>query len=115
MRLEDQIVSFADDKGFNGKISECIEKALDSLGEGVKQSFFHQIIEKYHLPREQFASRPAEIIEHLEEILGPTGSAVVERLIVREIRNKFGLEFRGNMKLSVVIQEARSKFLDVAD
>jgi len=108
-------LSFADEKGFNGKISECIEKALDSLGEGIKQSFYYQINEKYHLPKEQFASRPAEIIQHLEEILGPTGSSVVERLIVREIRIKFGLEFRENVNLSEAIQQARTKFLNVAD
>ncbi len=108
-------MSFADDRGFNGEISRCIEKALDSLGEGVKQSFYFQIKEKYDLPKEQFASRPTEIIEHLEEILGPTGSSVVERLIVREIRNMFGLEFRENVSLSEAIQQARARFLKVSD
>ena len=77
------LVSFADDRGFNGEISRCIEKALDSLGEGVKQSFYFQIKREDYLPKEQFASRPTEIIEHLEQIPVPTGSSVVERLIVK--------------------------------
>ena len=65
--------------------------------------------------KEQFAAKPLEIIERLQAILGPTGSSVVDRLIVREIRNKFGLEFRENTSLSDAIQQARTKFLNVAD
>lgn len=108
-------MAFADDKGFNCKVSQCIEKALDSLGAGVRQSFYFQIIEKHDLPREQFAIRPSEVIKHLEEILGPTGSSLVERLIVREIRTEFALEFREGVSLSEAIQQARTKFLDVTD
>jgi hypothetical protein len=111
----DSEVAFAEDKGFNGKISQCIDKALDSLGEGVKQSLYYQIGKKYKLPIDQIAVKPEEVIEHLRAILGPGGSSVIERLIVREIRNVFGLEFRKGVSLSEAIQEARTKFLNVED
>ncbi len=90
-------------------------KSLDSLGEGVKQSLYYQIGKKYKLPIDQIAVKPEEVIEHLRAILGPGGSSVIERLIVREIRNVFGLEFRKGVSLSEAIQEARTKFLNVED
>ena len=108
-------MAFADDKGFNGKISQCIDRALDAFGEGVKESLYYQIKKQYDVPREQFASRPAEIIEDLEKFLGPTGSQFVERLVVREISKSFGLKFGENTSLSTAINEARNKFLNAAD
>jgi len=108
-------VAFADDKGFNGKISQCIDKALDTFGEGVKESLYYQIKKQYNVPREQFVSRPAEIIEDLEKFLGPTGSKFIEKLVVREIGKSFGLKFDENTSLSTAINEARNKFLNGAD
>lgn len=67
------------------------------------------------MPKEEFASRPTEIIEHLQEILGATGSALVERLIVREIRKEFLLDGSNSAALTSVINQARSKFMSVKD
>lgn len=108
-------MSFAEDIGFNAKIFKCIDKALGTLGRGVKESFYYQIQEKHNLPIEQFPTHPLELIEHLKQILGENGSLIVEKLIAKEIRVEFGLEFESKEKLSVVIQDARSKFLNVAD
>jgi hypothetical protein len=104
-----------EDKGFNGKIFQCIDKALDTFGEGVKLSFYYQIEKQYSVPKEKIPFKPNEIIEYLRLILGPTGSSFVEKLIVGEIRNMFGLGFEGNMPLTTVIREARKKFLSVTD
>jgi hypothetical protein len=108
-------LSFPDEKGFNAKISQCIGRALDSLGEGIKQSLYYQIQQKYNLPREQITFKPREVIKHLEQILGATGSLFVEKLIIREIRNSFELEFECNIPLTTVIIEARKKFLNVSE
>jgi len=108
-------VSFGDDQGFNGKISRCIGRALDALGEGVKQSLYFQIQQKYHLDKEEIPFKPEEVIERLREILGPTGSSFVERILAREIRNEFQLDFKEGRPLSAVIKEAKEKFLDVSD
>ena len=107
-------MAFAGDKGFNGKISQCIDRALDSLGEGVRQSLYYQIENKNHISRETVATKPEVVIEYLRTILGPSGSSIVEKLIIREIRRTFGLEFAGNSSLTSVINEARQKFLDVS-
>jgi hypothetical protein len=108
-------VAFADDKGFNGKISQCIDRALDTFGEGVKESLYYQIKKQYNVPKEQFVSKPAEIIEDLEKFLGATGSKFVERLVVREIGKSFGIRFGENTSLSTAINEAQNKFLDATD
>ena len=104
----------ADDKGFNGKISQCIDRALDTFGEGVKRSLYYQMETKYHLSRQVAAVKPELVIELLRIILGPTGSSLIERLIVREIRITFELNFGGNSTLEAVMKEARQKFLDVS-
>lgn len=108
-------MAFADDKGFNGKISQCIDRALDTFGEGVKESLYYQIEKQYNIPKEEFVSKPAEIIEHLKKFLGATGSEFVEKLVVREIGKSFGLRFDVNTSLSIAINEARSKFLNAVD
>lgn len=101
----------AQDKGFNAKIFECIDRGLGLLGAGVKESFYYRIEKEYHLPAEEFSTRPREMIDHLEAILGTTGSSFVEKLIVREIRNEFKLESRPGSNLMATIGEARAKFL----
>jgi hypothetical protein len=101
-----------EETGFNGRISACIDRALDLLGEGVKRSFYFQISERYKLPVDQFSKRPEEVIDHLREILGPGGSSMVEVLIVKEIREEFSLEPNNKAGLRMTIEDARKKFLD---
>jgi hypothetical protein len=85
------------------------------MGEGVTQSFYYRIEREYGLSKEEMASKPEVVIEHLRQILGPAGTALVERLIVREIRKDFGLDFKENLPLSTALRQARTKFLNVAD
>ncbi|MFI5419990.1 MAG: hypothetical protein ACHQ1H_03395 [Nitrososphaerales archaeon] len=94
---------------------ECIDRALQTLGEGVQPAFYHQIEKKHNLPREQFVTKPKVIIEYLDELLGPNGSAVLERLIVREVRKAFGLKDERNLPLSNIIEDAKRKFMDVSE
>ncbi|HVB11559.1 MAG TPA: hypothetical protein VNE86_00395 [Nitrososphaerales archaeon] len=99
-------------KGFNVEIFICIEKALQSLGESVGLSFFYQIEKKFHFPREEFASKPIEFMKCLEELLGTSGSVIVERLIVREIRSAFNLRASpSNSTMEGAIAEAKKNFL----
>lgn len=100
------------EKGFNSTIFECIETALKKLGESVAASILYQIEEKYKLPRQEFASRPLEMVKFLRTFLGPAGSAVVEKLIMKEIIASFDLTPSGqNSSLEWGIEEARKVFL----
>jgi len=60
-------------KGFNVEIFNCIEKAVQSLGESVA-FILYQIEKKFHFPREEFASKPMEFMKCLKELLGVSGS-----------------------------------------
>ncbi len=100
------------DKGFNVLIFNCIEKALKSLGESVALSFFYQIEKNFHFPKEEFVTRPLEFIKCLEEFLGVSGSKIIERLIVQEIRSTFDLPASSsNATLEGAIAEAKKDFL----
>ncbi|MHB1868023.1 MAG: hypothetical protein ACYCPP_03660 [Nitrososphaerales archaeon] len=105
MRIQEQ-------KGFNGEIFICIEKAFESLGESVALSFFYQIENKFHFPREEFAAKPIEFMNCLKELLGNSGSVIIERLIVREIRSAFNLRVSpSNATMEGAVAEAKRKFL----
>ena len=100
------------EKGFNSTIFECIERALKKLGESVTASILYQIEEKYKLPREEFASRPLELVKCLRTFLGPSGSTLVEKLIRKEIIASFALNPSGSSSsLEVMIEDARKVFL----
>jgi hypothetical protein len=96
--------------GFNGMIFACIEKALKTLGEGVAVSFFYQIEKKFGLPKEEFVSKPIELISCLEQLLGDAGSQVIEKLIVQEIKTTFQLQGSA-LTLESAIKSARRSFL----
>jgi len=109
-------LSTGEERGFNARIFQCIDRALGSLGEGVKESFYHQMKERSNLTVDKFATRPLELIENLREILGTAGSSIVEKLIIREIRLSFGLNLRHGTGLMQAISEAKKSFLiDVRD
>jgi hypothetical protein len=108
-------VTFAHDKGFNGKIFQCIDTALGTLGEGVKVSLYFQVQEKYKIPKEELSSRSSELIENLHTILGTSGTSLVERLIVREITKSFGLSEVTGTSIQGVVMKARTKFMNELD
>jgi hypothetical protein len=106
--LEDRQYS---EKGFNATIFQCIDRALNTLGENAKLALHYQIGSKLHLDAKQFPSRPLEVAEGLHTILGDSGYSFMERLIIREIKTTFNLHLKDGMPLSQVVSEAREKFL----
>lgn len=90
-------------------IFSCIEKALKSLGDDVAVSFFYQIEKKFGLSRVELVSRPIEFINCLEQLLGVSGSKIIEKKIVQEIETAFDL--RATASLEAAITSAKRKFL----
>jgi hypothetical protein len=78
-----------EDKGFDGRIIDCIYKALDTFGPGTKATIYYQLREIHHLTSLDLQSKPNVMIDHLREILGGAGSMLIERLIVKEIKGFF--------------------------
>ncbi len=100
------------EKGFNGTIFQCIDKALSTLGETAKLALYHQVVSEYGLQPNQLQSRPFELLEYLQKILGQAGYSFIEKLVIREIKTYFNLNPRDGITLSEAISEARTKFLD---
>lgn len=93
-------------------IFACIEKALESLGDSAASSILFQIENKYHFPRDEFASRPLDFIRYLREFLGASGSAVIEKMVIREIISAFKLNLPPrDTTFEKGLEEARKSFL----
>ena len=99
------------ERSFNGKLFLCIDKALGSLGEGVKQSFYHQMKERSNLTIDKFAARPLDVIQNLREILGVAGSSIVEKMIIREMNASFGTALSSGVSFPEAVQQARNAYL----
>jgi len=82
-----------------------------SLGPGAKAAIYFQLREIYGLTQKDFQSRPSIVIDHLKEMLGKTGSSLIEKMIIKEIRKSFGLVLEESASMDFAISEAKKKFL----
>ncbi len=99
------------ERSFNGKLFLCIDIALGSLGEGVKQSFYHQMKERSNLTIDKFASRPLDLMQNIREILGVAGSSILEKRILREMNSSFGIHLPSDVRFPEAVTQARKAFL----
>ena len=111
-RLVPRVVNLDEDKGFNGRIIDCIDKALDTFGPGTKATIYYQLREIHGLTSLDFQSKPNVMIDHLREILGVAGSSLIEKLIVKEIKASFDLKMNDSTSLAEAIDKARKKFFE---
>jgi hypothetical protein len=87
-----RFLSFQDSQSFNTKLFQCIDRAVTTIGTGVKEALYFQIQQKYGTKISDFRGDPVEFVGHLHDILGEKGSPVVDRLILLEIRSSFGVQ-----------------------
>ncbi len=97
--------------GFNEQIFACVDRALSKLGSGVALAFYYRIETQHNLSRKEIESRPMDFLHHLEDMLGPAGFSVIERLITKEIVSSFNVTISPNSTLNEVVEEARKNFL----
>ncbi|HZW57386.1 MAG TPA: hypothetical protein VFF30_13945 [Nitrososphaerales archaeon] len=74
------------------EIVRCIDNALERFGSGGRQRFYWKLMTESGLPFDRLLTYPEQFAEALEKILGEEVSEVVERSIVKEIKNVFGLK-----------------------
>ena len=73
---------------FEDKILECVDIGMASLGKSVTKAIIWHIEQNSHLKLKDIPSKPNKFVEALEDILGP-GAAMVERMIVMEVKAAF--------------------------
>lgn len=80
----------------NPDISQCIDAGLDTIGASKKVVYWY-LSEKRNLEREKIADNPAVFLETLRTLFGQ-GAGILERMIVRQIKQAFHLTLGENLE-----------------
>ncbi len=82
------------------------------FGRPAASTFYFAIEERTGLPEVDFQKKPLVVLQHLKEILGEAGFQIIERSIICEIVNTFGIE-QGESQgtLTVVVELARKNYI----
>ena len=71
---------------------EAVEEGLSSLGDSPKQAIFFHLEISFEISRDNIPANMTEFSKALEKIFGP-GALYLEKLIVKRLYEKLGLEF----------------------
>jgi len=77
---------------FEKLFMEAVDESLKSLGESVRQMIFFHLENSYSIKRHDIPKKPEAFAEGLEKIFGK-GASVLEKIIVKTLYSKLGLEF----------------------
>ncbi len=77
-------------RDFEAAVGACVDKGMTLLGQGTKEAVYWHIEHAFGLKREDAARRPADFWKAVDSLFG-SGSAVLERAIIKEMSSAFGL------------------------
>ncbi len=72
---------------------EAVEDGISSLGDSPKQAIFFHLENSFQIGKKEIPANIYEFSKALEKIFGP-GATYLEKLIVRRLYEKLGLEFK---------------------
>jgi len=75
----------------NEIILAAVEDGLSSLGDSPKQAIIFHLETSFNIKKEQIPENLTEFTKALEKIFGP-GASYLEKLIVKNLSEKLGLE-----------------------
>ena len=75
----------------NDIILAAVEDGLSSLGDSPKQAIIFHLETSFNIKKEQIPENLTEFTKALEKIFGP-GASYLEKLIVKNLSEKLGLE-----------------------
>jgi hypothetical protein len=76
---------------FSKILLAAVEESLSSLGDSPKQAILFHLESSFNIKKEHIPENITEFTKALEEIFGP-GATYLERLIVKRLNEKLGLE-----------------------
>ncbi|MGI0079721.1 MAG: hypothetical protein ACRECH_08855 [Nitrososphaerales archaeon] len=88
----------------NSKIKNCIDQALDSYGDSVKQVIYWNLEKMFGITSDRIPENPEKFVSALEKIFG-AGAGIVERTIINEISLVPGI---GNLKSDDLVKALRT-------
>lgn len=71
---------------------EAVEEGISSLGDSPKQAIFFHLETSFKIRKDKIPANLTEFAKALEKIFGP-GAPYLEKLIVKRLYEKLGLEF----------------------
>jgi hypothetical protein len=80
------------EKEFEKLFIEAVDEGLETLGESGKQMIFFHLDKNYSVKRHEIPKKPEAFAKGLEKIFG-AGASVLEKLIVKSLYSKLGLEY----------------------
>lgn len=80
------------EKDFEKLFIEAVDEGLGTLGESGKHMVFFHLDKSYSIKKDQIPTRPEAFAEGLEQIFG-AGATVLQRLILKSLCSKLGLEY----------------------
>jgi hypothetical protein len=94
---------------FEVAIIEAVDSGLLVLGESAKHAIYYHIETGYHVRREDVPRRIESFQEALRGLLGE-GSAIIERMIAKDLHSKLGIVFEEheNWTLTDYVKQAKS-------
>jgi hypothetical protein len=80
------------EKEFEKLFIEAVDEGLETLGESGKHMIFFHLDKSYSVKRNEISKKPEAFARGLEKIFG-AGASVLERLIVKSLYSKLGLDY----------------------
>jgi hypothetical protein len=80
------------EKEFEKLLIEAVDEGLETLGESGKHMIFFHLDKSYSVKRHEIPKKPEAFAIGLEKIFG-AGASVLERLIVKSLYSKLGLDY----------------------
>jgi hypothetical protein len=95
---------------FKRVLIEAVDNGLLTLGESPRSAIYFHLERNLHLKREEIPEKVEKFLEGLENIFGP-GSRVVEKVIVKDLYSRLGLEFeeKRNFEFQDYVKQALKK------
>jgi hypothetical protein len=98
-------------KGSREKLLDVLDESFQSIfGENTAKAVYYHLREGHLLRFEDIPEKPQSFAKALEKIFGEAGAEVIETLLVKDIRAKFGIEVRGKRetdRLADCLEEIR--------
>ena len=83
---------------FSKMLVSAVEESLSSLGDSPKQAILFHIENSFKIKKESIGDNVTEFTKALEGIFGP-GASYLEKLILKNLCQKLGLEFENGNDL----------------
>lgn len=77
---------------FSKILLSAVEESLSSLGDSPKQAIFFHLEASFKIKKENIPANLTEFAKALEGIFGP-GASYLEKLIIKRLYEKLGLDF----------------------